>query len=149
MNIRPLTTFQLKKIFQYQVAKSCSKHDPYKFSIIDYKTDNNFYNHRYENNKLRGSSNGTYKLYDLGANGGVLQLQYNTVKSNSINHSDIQIQEQLDANPTKITVGPFYTQDLDYDSKHIPILNENIYYDDKPIEVINFYRRDLFDYRSL
>ena len=76
-------------------------------------------------------------------------MQYNTVKSNSINHSDIQIQEQLDANPTKITVGPFYTQDFDYDSKHIPILNENIYCDDKPIEVINFYRRDLFDYRSL
>lgn len=149
MNIRALTPCQLKKLFERQVAKSCSKNDPYKFSIIDYKTDYNFYKHRYENNKLIGSSYGTYKLFDLGLNGGVLQLQYNTVISNSVNHSDIQMQSELDADPTKITIGPFYTEDFDYESKHLPVLNENIYHDDKTIEVINFYKRDLFDYRSL
>ena len=149
MNIRALTPCQLKKVFERQVAKSCSNNDPYKFSIIDYKVDYNFYKHRYENNKLIGSSSGTYKLFDLGINGGVLQLQYNSVKSKSVNYSDIQIQTELDANPTKVTIGPFYTQDLDYNSMHIPVLNENIYNNDKTLEVINFYKRDLFDYRSL
>ena len=149
MNIRPLTPCQLRKLFKHKVAKSCSKNDPYKFSIIDYKIDYIFYKHRYENNKLIGSSYGTYKLFDLGLNGGVLQLQYNTVKSNSVNHSDIQILSELEAESTKITIGPFYAQALDYDTKHLPVLNENIYHDDNTIEVINFYRRDLFDHRSV
>ena len=149
MNMRALSPHLLTKLFQRKVAKTCSIYDPYKFMIIDYKTDYSFYKHIYNNEKLIGTSIGTYKLFDLGIGGGVLQLKHDKIISKSVNHSDIQLQNELQAKSCKITIGPFYTQSFDNKSIHLPVLNEYIYDEIKQIQVTNFYDRDLFDYRSL
>ena len=70
----------MRRVFQQKVAKYASQHDPYRFYIIDYKADNEFATHTYENGKLLGTGQGKYDLFNaMTIPGALLQVNYESI----------------------------------------------------------------------
>lgn len=148
MNLRPLNPKELISVFRRQVGKYASKHDPYRFYLVDYKTDYNFYTHTYNNGKLIGSSWGTYEIFDLGLTGGVLNVKYKSIKMSPNKDSDMNIISPFYPKLENFVLGPFYTQCLDEKAEHTPIITQYIKEEYKQFEILNFYNREKFDIRS-
>uniref|UniRef100_A0A6C0CQS5 Uncharacterized protein n=1 Tax=viral metagenome TaxID=1070528 RepID=A0A6C0CQS5_9ZZZZ len=148
MKLTTLSKTQLRRVFHKKVAKYVSQHDPYRFYLIDYKTDDCFYTHTYENGKLLGSGQGEYELFDLGISGAVMEVKYNNIVSSPNPESPMHPDNSFYPKLKKYLVGPFYTQALDLNSKWQPILYQHLQ-KEKAFKVLNFYDRDLFDNRSL
>ena len=148
MNLVPLSIGQMRRVFQQKVAKYASQHDPYRFYIIDYKADNEFATHTYENGKLLGTGQGKYELFNaMTIPGALLQVSYESIHNSPNPDSPMHPRNSFYPKLRDYTIGPFYTQALDMNSRWQPILYQHLQ-KDKAFKVLNFYDRNLFDHRS-
>ena len=147
MHLRPLFKKELRALFTRKVAKYNSQHSPYRYYIIDYKIDNLFYTHTYEDDKRLGSGYGSYKIINT-EGGGLLNIEYKDIYNSPNLGSPMHPRNAFYPQLHKYTIGPLYTQSLDHTSEWQPVLYNHLQ-KDKSFKVLNFYDRKLFDYRSI
>ena len=146
MHLTPLFKKELRTLFTRKVAKYASQHSPYRFYIIDYKIDNLFYTHTYEDDKRLGSGYGTYEMINT-EGGALLNIEYKNIYHSPNPESPMHPENAFYPQLHKYTIGPLYTQSLDHNSKWQPVLYNHLQ-KEKSFKVLNFYDRRLFDYRS-
>lgn len=146
MHLAPLFKNELRAIFVRKVAKYASQHSPYRYYIIDYKIDNLFYTHTYENDKRIGSGYGHYEI-DNTKTGALLNIKYNHIHNSPNPESPMHPKNPFYSQLHEYTIGPLYTQSLNHSSKWQPVLYNHLQ-KKHTFKVLNFYDRNLFDYRS-
>lgn len=143
MYLRPLFQLDLNHLFCKKIAKYASQHSPYRFYIIDYNSNDTFYTHTYEYNKLLGTGNGKYNIIDTD-NGALLNIEYKNIYNSPNPESPMHPTNLFYSELRKYTIGPLYTQTLDHKSKWQPVLYNHLQ-KEKSFKVLNFYDRDLFN----
>lgn len=149
MNLLPLSAKQLRKLFEKKVAVYQSRHSPYRFYLVDFKTDYQFKTHKYEDGKLKGSSCGKYKLFDLGLTGSKMSIQYEHINNSDHIDSPMHPENHLYKKLGNYTMGQFYCSEEKSDNKNVFDVLYKCELSNYTFEILHFYNRDLFDHRSM